>query len=85
MYLRYCKKEVESQSIIATLEACQEVVCQPIKDDTDHLYNWAIGVSAAETAASARLPHCKFADPGAQAISIWMRAIYESVKEFRET
>lgn len=55
-----------------------------MKDNTDHFYKWAMGVSSGEAAAAVRLPHCKFADPGAQAVSIWMRAVYEAVKALKE-
>lgn len=63
------------------LNACAKVVEESLTNNVNEVEAFGNGVAAAEeTAQKTKLANRKYPDPGAHAVGIWLRALYEGVK-----
>lgn len=63
------------------LYMCANIVVEALNGSIKPIEALGMGVAAAEEAAQkTKLPGKRYPDPGAHAVGIWMRAIYEGVK-----
>lgn len=60
---------------------CCARIIEALNNSVKPIEAFGIGVTAAEvTAQKTKLPGNRYPDPGAHAVSIWMRAVFEGIK-----
>lgn len=63
------------------LHACSSSVKESFETGTDLILSLDNGLRAAEDAIQrTRIDNRKYPDPGAHAVGIWMRAVFEGIK-----
>lgn len=77
---RYTDSKVGDNTILDPLNACAITMQATIINGALGIDALASGVTAAEEAARMKKPGRKQPDPGAYAVGLWIRAIYEGIK-----
>lgn len=78
---RHLNVEPGGRTMLDPLFACVNVVNNRFSEGIDVLESLDDGLKAAEEAVlQTKTPDRKYADPGAHAVGIWMRAVFEGIK-----